>query len=709
MFDPETTLATPGLRVNLRAPLRRAFAACLGLACGLAFAATPATSALATRAQALRDALGAPSQSLTEDRADFLRRQLLASLERRQDMAVSMRDVERMSRHPPRRDTPPPRSVIALDDLRREQQLLEAELENGTRRRTILEQERNTAATMLTRKVGEERALVDTGADAQAREVAGIEVELIESSVAEIDQMIRLLDVQQAFSQARHDAIARRLANVDADQVSVTAQDAALIERRMQARHDELRRRMAISAADRARVRADIQRADPSTPALRLETMKERLANADIELELAREALTNLDTERAVWQIAVRHYRDRDPSALVEARKSGPMLMDRLEGRREFLRAMSDQILARTGALATEIEQAPNAPDAADKRGLLAVLEQRLQMVHRAQFDEGRVADLVQRIRADFDARMRMASWKERAHFAWASLRDFASQLWNFELFTVTQTVEVDGRKTDVPRGVTVGKVVQAPLLLLLGLFAAVKLTAWGERWLHRRRGVDQGSARLMRRWALALLIAAAVLASLAIAGIPLAAFAFIGGAVAIGIGFGMQSLFKNLISGVLVLIERPYRLGDVIEVGDLRGTVVDIDLRTSVVRDGDGADTLIPNSVLMEENVKNVTFRSRVHHQVLDVVVDGDSDPRAVGDAMREAAARHGQLEEDPEPTVLLEAFADNGLRFALHYWIELRPGTDRRRIASDLRLMILGAFADAGIRMAPPPPAHR
>ena len=78
---------------------------------------------------------------------------------------------------------------------------------------------------------------------------------------------------------------------------------------------------------------------------------------------------------------------------------------------------------------------------------------------------------------------------------------------------------------------------------------------------------MDDGRARLLARWAFALLVAACVLASLAIAGIPLAAFAFIGGAVAIGIGFGMQTLFKNLISGVVVLIERPFRLGDVIVV----------------------------------------------------------------------------------------------------------------------------------------------
>lgn len=89
----------------------------------------------------------------------------------------------------------------------------------------------------------------------------------------------------------------------------------------------------------------------------------------------------------------------------------------------------------------------------------------------------------------------------------------------------------------------------------------------------------------------------------------------------------------------------------------------------------------------------------------MLAIVVDGASDPRTVIDAMRAAAARHGQLSESPEPTVFLDEFADNGLRFALHYWIELKPGIDRRRIASDLRLMVLNAFEEAGIRLAPPP----
>src|SRR5262249_52995021 len=142
---------------------------------------------------------------------------------------------------------------------------------------------------------------------------------------------------------------------------------------------------------------------------------------------------------------------------------------------------------------------------------------------------------------------------------------------WNFELFTVEQTIEVDGRQTAVPRAVTVAKLIEAPLLLLLGLFVAFRVTALLERLAHRR-GVDAVRAGLTRRWALGILACACALASLVVAGIPLAAFAFLGGAVAIGIGFGMQNLIKNLISGVLLLIERPFRIGDEIVLGDLRG-----------------------------------------------------------------------------------------------------------------------------------------
>jgi small-conductance mechanosensitive channel len=682
----------------------------LALAAGLAHAQAPAptsTNTLAVRAEALRAQLGPSTESLSEDRAHFLRRQLLASLERRQDMVIAIRDVQRLSEQPSAAQLPPPQGVIALDDLRREIQRLDAEIASGDRRHALLEQERTSMATQLANRVAQQRTLAEQGASADAQAMMKLEAELVESATAEVDMMMRLGDVQQTYAKAQRDAIAARLAKTRGRDVAVTAADAAAVDARLRARGDELRRRMAAAAVAREHARTELAKAPPNLPPLQLEALKERIANSDIDLELAREALLNIATEQVAWQTALRFYRDHDESALVDAARHGPELIQRLQRRRDYLDAMSDQLLARSGGLTTELAQNPNAPDAADKRALRDVFDARIRMAQLARFDENRLIDLIERMRADFDERASVYDWRERMRLGWAFVRDGVSRFWNFELFTVNQEIEVDGRKTQVPRGVTVGKVIQAPLLLVFGLFFAVKFTQWWERW-HRRRGMDDGRARLMGRWILALLMAVCVLGSLAIAGIPLAAFAFIGGAVAIGIGFGMQSLFKNLISGVLVLVERPFRLGDVIEVGGLRGQVVDIDLRTSVVRDADGADTLIPNSVLMEENVKNVTFRTRVQRQSLAVVVDGDSDPRAVGDAMREAAGRHGQVREDPEPSVMLEEFADNGLRFALVYWIELAPGIDRRRIASDLRLMILGAFADAGVKMAPPPKAH-
>ncbi len=676
------------------------------LCAGLAHAQAPqpaSTRALAAQAQAIRAQLGPTSDTIGEDRAGFLRRQLLASLERRQDMVRAMRDVERLSGKPGA--VAPPDSLLALDDLRREIQRLDADLASGRRRTALLEQERTSNAAQLTDKVAAERTLIEARADVDSIALAKLETALTESATAEVDQMLHLLALQQKFAQAQRDAIAAALAASNKNNVAVTPHDAAAVDARLRASGEALRRRMAAATTERELARANLAAAGPGASALELEALKERVANADIDIELTREARTNLATEQLARQMAIRIYRDHDESAIVEARRYGPILVERLERRRDFLAAMSDQVLARSGGLSTELAQNPGAPDAADKRALRDVFDQRLQVVQRARFDESRLIDLIARMREDFDARASAYGWRERLGLAWAVARDAISRAWNFEVFTVNETVDVEGRKTQVPRGVTVGKVVQAPLLLVIGLFLAAKLTSWWERWLHRRRGMDEGRARLLRRWALALLVAACVLASLAIAGIPLAAFAFIGGAVAIGIGFGMQALFKNLISGVLVLVERPFRLGDVIEVGTLRGMVVDIDLRTSVVRDADGADTLIPNSVLMEENVKNITYRTRMQRQALSVVLDGGSDPRAVVDAMRVAAQRHGQLVEDPEPTVLLDDFADNGLRFTLHYWIELVPGMDRRRVASDLRMMLLGAFEDAGIKMAPPP----
>ncbi|MFT3807022.1 mechanosensitive ion channel domain-containing protein [Arenimonas sp.] len=674
----------------------------------LALASTAAAQDdLAARTAALRAELPPSGGAAPESRANLLRRQLLTSFERRLSLEHSRVDAARLSKG--LSVGPPPATVLELDDLRRELQDIEFALADDDRRVAVLREERDASAAQLAQAVAAQRVLQESaGATPAAIEVARLETAFFESSTAELDSLAELVAQQQRNSRERRDSLALRLKQAaSAGTVKASAHDEAVVEERLQRRTRSLEARLAAATSERARAQAQFEQEARGASPTRREWLVESLANADIELDVTREALINLGIERALWQVAFAYYRDGDAAAVLEAKQRGPALRGRLDRRLDFLQASVNQVLARLGAHDAQSSQqaGADAQAEADRRAVHEVLQQRVEKLQMALLDERRLANTLDRMRGDFDQRIGEAGWSERAAVAWASLRSWVSRGWNFELFTVRQTIEVDGRQTQVPRGVTVGKLVKAPLLLLVGLLLAGHVSAWAEAWLRRRRGADEGSARLFRRWVFFLLVCICALGSLAIAGIPLAAFAFIGGAVAIGIGFGMQTLFKNLISGVLVLIERPFRLGDVIEVGDLRGTVVDIDLRTSVVRDSDGAETLIPNSSLMEENVKNVTFRSRTTRQSLAVTVDSSADPRIVIDAIRDAASRHGQLAPSTEPVVFLDEFADNGLRFVLHYWIELKPGIERRRVASDLRLMILGAFEEAKIAMAPPP----
>jgi small-conductance mechanosensitive channel len=668
-------------------------------------AAAPAaeTGDLERRAAELRADIAAADPAEPPSPRIAGERLLLTSIERRQDLerarADMLADATRADAAKAADRVAPPNGLLEADDLRRLVQELDLAIDAGTRRLALARADRAAAATRLVDAVAKLREVEDESAgNVEDRVIdARLEAEYAESVTAELDAIAAVVEIERDAERAQRDAIAARLAAAKTPPKPTEA-EIAEIDRRHARRAADLQARLAQAATGREKAFADLQRDGAAASASHAKTLKERLTTRDIEIELVREAMSNLALEQAIWQVAIRYWRDADPAALVEARERGPVVRDSLSRRLDFLTASFEQFAAQSGALGTQLTESPEAADAPDWRELRVALDERMRLIERGMLDQRRVIALIDRLRGDFDVRMSAATLGERAAYAWASVRRFASELWNYELFVVDQAVDVNGRQTKVPRSITVEKVVKAPLLLLVSLFVAYQLTRQLERRAVRR-GTDAASARLARRWTFGVLACASALASLAIAGIPFAAFAFIGGAVAIGIGFGMQTLFKNLISGVLVLIERPFRLGDEIQVGELRGTVVDIDLRASVLRDSDGAETLIPNSSLVEQNV---TARPRALRQTLAVTVDADADPRVVADTMREAAERHGLLNPSRKPEIFLDEFPGEGLRFSMSYWIEPAPGVDRQRVASDLRLMILGAFGEKNIRLA-------
>ncbi len=222
-------------------------------------------------------------------------------------------------------------------------------------------------------------------------------------------------------------------------------------------------------------------------------------------------------------------------------------------------------------------------------------------------------------------------------------VKESAGRIWNYELLTIEDKVEVGGQTVTTSRGVTVGKSIGAVLLLLLGYRLLICLSRRVERQLVRRFDLGEEQAKTLRRWVNALGMVALLMLTLNLARIPLTVFAFAGGALAIGIGFGTQTLIKNLISGMIVLVERNVRVGDIIEVEGITGRVTAVDVRSSTVRAADGVESMIPNSMLLEQKVTNWTLTDAHLRRVVKVGVAYGSPVREVARILADCAERHG------------------------------------------------------------------
>ena len=304
---------------------------------------------------------------------------------------------------------------------------------------------------------------------------------------------------------------------------------------------------------------------------------------------------------------------------------------------------------------------------------------------------------------ADGEATEKERDWRTRAIDLWLAVKDGARTVWDFELFAVEDSIVVDGQQVTTSRGVTVGKSVGAFLLFLLGYWVVGRIARQAERRLVGH-GLNAARVRTVRRWAVALLSFALVLLTLNLARIPLSVFAFLGGALAIGVGFGTQTIIKNFISGMILLLERRVQIGDTIDIDGVSGVVTTVDLRSSTVRSGDGQETLVPNSVLLERSVTNWTLSDRKVRRSVKVGVAYGTPMREAAEKIEDCAKRHGNVLANPAPQVLFEDFGDSAQMLTLYFWVELSDKVGGAQVASDLRFIIEKRLAEAGIVIASP-----
>jgi small-conductance mechanosensitive channel len=182
---------------------------------------------------------------------------------------------------------------------------------------------------------------------------------------------------------------------------------------------------------------------------------------------------------------------------------------------------------------------------------------------------------------------------------------------------------------------------------------------------------------------------------------IPLTVFTMIGGAVALGVGFGSQNIVNNFISGLILHAERPVRVGDLIQFNDQFGVVEEIGPRSTRVITPSNLEVIVPNSSLLESNVVNWTLSNRMVRSRVRVGVAYGSPTRELSRLLVQAAAESEMVLPSPEPFVLFTDFAENSLNFELHFWIQMSTITEHQRIESEIRYRIEESFSRAGISM--------
>ena len=262
---------------------------------------------------------------------------------------------------------------------------------------------------------------------------------------------------------------------------------------------------------------------------------------------------------------------------------------------------------------------------------------------------------------------------------------------WHYKLFTIQ----------DIP--LTFGNIILGVTLLLL----ARRLASIASRLIISRlkNVVDDRSA--LNTYSIlinAATLVVFVLLALTVAGIPLSIFTVIGGALAIGVGFGSQNIVNNFISGLILMVEKPIKIGDIVEVGSTIGTVIEIGVRATSIKTIENKIWIIPNSKFLEEAVLNWTNNDPVVRTEVVVGVAYGSNTELVQDLCLKVMNSLPFVETIPAARVIFDDFGDNSLIFRLVFWADDSKIDSFQKCRSDIRFAIDKIFREHKIEISFP-----
>ena len=269
---------------------------------------------------------------------------------------------------------------------------------------------------------------------------------------------------------------------------------------------------------------------------------------------------------------------------------------------------------------------------------------------------------------------------------------DTIKTIWDFPLFSLG-----DGGS------IRVSQLVLVLLVVLVGYFISRLLARFLRRRLEETH-MSADASYLLEKIVFYSLLVFVLMTALSLLNVPLAAFAFVSGAVAIGVGFGAQNLINNFISGWILLMERPVRIGDFIEIDQHMGKVDHIGNRSTRIHRTDGVHMLIPNSQMLERVVVNWTLIDDRIRTTLRVGVAYGSPVAKVAQLIEQAVNEQKDVLAEPAVAVIFEDFGDSALIFDAYFWADVGGERFLRQIRSAIRFRIDELFRENGIVIAFP-----
>lgn len=269
----------------------------------------------------------------------------------------------------------------------------------------------------------------------------------------------------------------------------------------------------------------------------------------------------------------------------------------------------------------------------------------------------------------------------------WDEFQNFLHQLLNYTLFQIKETP------------VTVVSILIFFLFItgfiILGVFVRKALN----RKILRHFHIDQGTSYTLSRITQYVIITIGALVSFQFVGVDLSGLAVIFGLLSVGIGFGLQNITSNFISGLIILFERPISVGDRVTVANIEGDVIEINIRATKVRTVNNISIIVPNSEFVSQNVINYSHGDPTYRLDINVGVSYRSHLETVLKAMREVADENPLVMQRPEPEVHLIEFGESSWNMQLRTWIG--DVKNYPRIRNELNQAVVHKFREYGVEI--------